>query len=295
MMEEGIGEGLLGGNVVSMRKSGEEAAGMAMDIINGKNSGEIGVVGDSPNIYCVDELVMKAYGLDMKVLPEGTKIVNYQPPFFQRNKEVLVPGGILIGMLLVVVLVSLIDNLRRRRLYRELEEARGIMENASNHDFLTGIPNRSKLMTDLEELIRNGTPCTIFMIDIDEFKKINDTYGHAAGDDALRELAARMKMLHSQILMPYRYAGDEFIIIIQSIQSKIVDKTAMQCKELFSQPFSLAGEFRRVGGSIGIASFPKDASTLEELIECADSAMYTVKKSGKNRFAYYEGGKSEEK
>jgi len=133
------------------------------------------------------------------------------------------------------------------------------------------------------------------MIDIDEFKKINDTYGHAAGDDALRELAARMKMLHSQILMPYRYAGDEFIIIIQSIQSKIVDKTAMQCKELFSKPFSLAGEFRRVGGSIGIASFPKDASTLEELIECADSAMYTVKKSGKNRFAYYEGGKSEEK
>ena len=147
----------------------------------------------------------------------------------------------------------------------------------------------------LEELIRNGTPCTIFMIDIDEFKKINDTYGHAAGDDALRELAARMKMLHSQILMPYRYAGDEFIIIIQSIQSKIVDKTAMQCKELFFKPFSLAGEFRRVGGSIGIASFPKDASTLEELIECADSAMYTVKKSGKNRFAYYEGGKSEEK
>lgn len=207
----------------------------------------------------------------------------------------LVPGGILIGMLLVVVLVSLIDNLRRRRLYRELEEARGIMENASNHDFLTGIPNRSKLMSDLEELIRNDTPCTIFMIDIDEFKKINDTYGHAAGDDALRELAARMKMLHSQILMPYRYAGDEFIIIIQSIQSKIVDKTAMQCKELFSQPFSLAGELRRVGGSIGIASFPKDASTLEKLIECADSAMYTVKKSGKNRFAYYEGGKSEEK
>lgn len=295
MMEEGIGEGLLGGNVVSMRKSGEEAAGMAMDIINGKNSGEIGVVGDSPNIYCVDELVMKAYGLDMKMLPEGTKIVNYRQPFFQRNKEVLIPGGILIGMLLVVVLVSLIDNLRRRRLYRELEEARGIMENVSNHDFLTGIPNRSKLMTDLEELIRNGTPCTIFMIDIDEFKKINDTYGHAAGDDALRELAARMKMLHSQILMPYRYAGDEFIIIIQSIQSKIVDKTAMQCKELFSKPFSLAGEFRRVGGSIGIASFPKDASTLEELIECADSAMYTVKKSGKNRFAYYEGGKSEEK
>ena len=295
MTEEGIGEGILGGNVVSLRKAGEEAASMALDIINGKDSGEIGIVGESSNIYCVDELIMKKYNLDMKVLPEGTQIINYQAPFFQRNREVLVPGIILIGMLFAVVLVSVIDNLRRRRLYRELEEARGIMEDASNHDFLTGIPNRSKLMTDLEELIQNQTPCTIFMIDIDEFKKINDTYGHAAGDDALRELAARMRMLHSQILIPYRYAGDEFIIIVKSIQSKIVEKTAMQCKELFSRPFSLAGELRRVGGSIGIASFPKDATSLEELIECADSAMYTVKKSGKNRFAYYEGEKSEEK
>ena len=295
MTEEGIGEGILGGNVVSLRKAGEEAASMALDIINGKDSGEIGIVGESSNIYCVDELIMKKYNLDMKVLPEGTQIINYQAPFFQRNREVLVPGIILIGMLFAVVLVSVIDNLRRRRLYRELEEARGIMEDASNHDFLTGIPNRSKLMTDLEELIQNQTPCTIFMIDIDEFKKINDTYGHAAGDDALRELAARMRMLHSQILIPYRYAGDEFIIIVKSIQSKIVEKKAMQCKELFSRPFSLAGELRRVGGSIGIASFPKDATSLEELIECADSAMYTVKKSGKNRFAYYEGEKSEEK
>lgn len=288
MVEAGIGEGILGGNVVSMYKSGEIAAGIAMDIINGKNSGDIGVIIDSPNIYCVDQLIMEKYGLEMALIPEETEIVNYQASFLERNREAVLPGSILIGALLIIILICVIDNFRRRRLFRELDEVKGIMESASQHDFLTGIPNRSKFMEDLEKVIEEKIPCTIMMIDIDEFKKINDTYGHTAGDEALKEVAARLKALQSQILTPYRFAGDEFIIIIKSKQHKIVEKTAYQCKELFSKPFILAGEPRKVCGSIGISSYPKDAEGLEQLIECADSAMYKVKKSGKNNFAYYE-------
>ena len=71
-------------------------------------------------------------------------------------------------------------------------------------------------------IIGEQMPCTIMMIDIDEFKKINDTYGHTAGDEALKEVAARLKGLQSQILTPYRFAGDEFILIIKSKQNKIV-------------------------------------------------------------------------
>ena len=143
-------------------------------------------------------------------------------------------------------------------------------------------------MEDLESTIAEKIPCTIMMIDIDEFKKINDTYGHTAGDIALKEVAARLKKLESQILTPYRFAGDEFIIIIKSAQSKIVDKTAFQCKELFGIPFIFGGGERKVYGSIGIASYPKDAEDAEHLIICADHAMYRIKRSGKNNFAYYE-------
>ncbi len=288
MVEAGIGEGILGGNVVSMYKSGEIAAGIAMDIINGRESGEIGVVIDSPNVYCVDQLVMEKFGLDMKLIPEDTEIINYQPSFWERNREAMLPGGILVTALLIIILICVIDNFRRRRLYRELDEVKGIMESASQHDFLTGIGNRSKFMEDLSETIQEENPCTIMMIDIDEFKKINDTYGHNAGDEALKEVAARLKTMQSQILTPYRFAGDEFILIIKSKQNKIVEKTAYQCRNLFSKPFILAGEPRKVYGSIGIASYPKDAQELERLIECADSAMYKVKKSGKNNFAFYE-------
>ena len=294
MVDGGIGEGILGGNVVSMYKSGEIAAGIAMDIINGKETQKIGVVVDSPNIYCVDQQIMEKYELDMDLIPEETEIVNYKPSFWKRNKEVLIPGSILIAALLVIILICLIDNLRRRRLFRELDEVKGIMESASQHDFLTGIPNRSKFMVDLEKIIGEQIPCTIMMIDIDEFKKINDTYGHTAGDEALKEVASRLKALQSQILTPYRFAGDEFILIIKSKQNKIVEKTAYQCRELFGKPFVLAGEQRKVCGSIGIASYPKDADNLETLIECADKAMYKVKKSGKNNFAFYEPTINEE-
>lgn len=288
MVEGGIGEGLLGGNIVSMHKSGEIAADIAMRIINGAYSGDIGVVRESPNVYCIDEKVMIQFGLDMELLPEGTTILNHQPSFWERNREVLVPGGILIGVMIVVIAWVVFDNVKQRRLMDELEEARKVMETASQHDFLTGIGNRSKFMEDLEGLIAQRQPCTLFMMDIDDFKHINDNYGHAAGDDALRQLAERLKDMRSQILTPYRYAGDEFIMILKGTQGKIVEKTAFSCRHLFVKPFRLAGVERNVCGSIGIASYPKDAESIEQLIVCADTAMYQVKKSGKNNYAFYD-------
>ena len=286
MVEGGIGEGLLGGNVVSMYKSGEIAANIAVSIAGGRDSGQINVM-DSPNIYCVDQLVMNKFGLDMSLLPEETQIINEQKNFFERNQEAMVPSAMLIIFLIIVILWVCIDNFRSRRLMKELEEAREIMESASQHDFLTGIPNRSKFMEDLETTIASGKPCTIMMIDIDDFKHINDNYGHTAGDDALRELAHRLKQMQSQILTPYRFAGDEFILLIRSEQKKIVEKTAYECRNLFSKSFVLAGTEMKVCGSIGISSYPRDAQDAEQLIINADDAMYEVKKSGKNNFAFY--------
>ena len=286
MVEGGIGEGLLGGNVVSMYKMGETAANMALSIANGRKSEQIHVM-ESPNVYCVDQLIMEKFGLDMSLLPEGTQIVNKQRNFFERNREAVVPGVLLFALLMIVTIWISIDNFKRRKLMKELETARGIMETASQHDFLTGIPNRSKFMEDLETTIAAGTPCTVVMIDIDDFKHINDSYGHTAGDDALRQVAQRLKQMQSQIMTPYRFAGDEFILLIKSEQKKIVEKTAYDCRNLFSKSFNLAGMEKKVYGSIGISSYPKDADNAEQLIINADDAMYEVKKSGKNNFAFY--------
>lgn len=292
MVDGGIGTGLLGGNVVSMRKSGEIAAKMAMDVMNGMSVDTFELVTDSAQTYCADALVMEKFGISMSVLPEGTEIINKKSNFFERNREAMVPGICLILILGAVVAWAMIDNFKRRHLMVELEDARKIMESASQHDFLTGIPNRSKFMDDIERLIGEKKPCTVIMLDIDDFKKINDTLGHTAGDEALKQVASRMRDIDSQLLTPYRFAGDEFILILQSNQFKLVEKIAYQCRQVFTSPFILDGKPAKVCGSIGIASYPKDAEDVENLIICADEAMYQVKKNGKNDFAFYNAQKS---
>lgn len=295
MVEGGIGEGLLGGNVVSMYKSGELAAQIAMDIIKGKDIGEIDVVKDSPNIYCLDEQVMKKYGIDLSLIPEGATIINHETSFMERHVEVIVPACLLILMMLFIIVWGAFDIYRRRKLMTELEKARAIMESASQHDFLTGLPNRSKFMEDLRRLIEEKRPCTVIMLDIDDFKKINDTYGHTAGDAALQQVAGRLQNMQSQIFTAYRFAGDEFIAILESNQGRIVQKTAAQCSQIFWKKFHLSDEKMHLYGSIGVASYPKDTEDLEQLIICADDAMYQVKKNGKNAYAFYDKTKGDGK
>lgn len=295
MVEGGIGEGLLGGNVVSMYKSGEIAAQIAMDIIAGDAVDEMGMVMDSPNVYCVDAAVMEKFGISLSVLPRDAVVLNKKESFWERNDEVLLPGGILIVALIVIIVLVSSDNLKRQRLMKQLEAARKLTEQASQHDFLTGIPNRSKFMADLSELVSSKTPCTVIMIDIDDFKRINDVMGHTAGDEALQQVAGRLRDMESQILTPYRFAGDEFILILQSSQMKIVEKTGEQCRQVFMKPFMLGGKETKVYGSIGIATYPKDTEDMEQLIIYADDAMYHVKKNGKNDFAIYDRERDQKK
>lgn len=288
MVEAGVGEGLLGGNMVSMYKSGELAAELALKMIDGLMGDEVELVMDSPNVYCVDAAVMEKYNISMSVLPKDTLIINYRDPFMERYKEVLIPGVILVLMLIGVIGWVGINNHRRRKLMAELEDSRKIMETASQHDFLTGLPNRRKFMSDLTVLIESKIPCTVIMLDIDDFKTINDVLGHTAGDEALQQVAGRMKEIGTELMTSYRFAGDEFIAILRSEQSKIIEKTAYQFRQIFAKPFKLTGNTHKICGSIGIASYPKDADDLEQLIVCADDAMYQVKKNGKNDFAIYK-------
>ncbi|MDE6129693.1 MAG: GGDEF domain-containing protein, partial [Lachnospiraceae bacterium] len=230
MVEGGIGYGVLGGNIVSMEQSGKIAAEIAVDIISGRRDmQDVSVIVDSPNIYCIDESVMLKFGIKASALPDETVFVNHEPTFFERNHEILVPVLIILVALVIICTWACVDNIKKRKLTSELEEARSYLEDASNHDFLTGLPNRSKFMHDLTEAATAKQPCTVIMLDIDNFKHINDTYGHSIGDEALKAVASRLKALRTQLLTAYRFAGDEYIVILKSDNVKIVDTAANQC------------------------------------------------------------------
>ena len=270
-----------------MFKSGEEAAQLAMDMIRGGEAG-IGKVLESPNVYCVDANVMEQFELDMEALPEGTEIINYKPTFWERNQEAIVPAGILTLILVSVIGIFYYDNVRRRKLMGELEEARKIMESASQHDFLTGLPNRSKFMDDLEAAIEAKMPCTVMMIDIDDFKGINDTYGHLAGDKVIIDIAHVLTNYTQNRGFVGRIGGDEFLVYMPNILD-----TTLACETAENYVNELRALYPKADGkpkvtlSIGIAATDTSIS-YTDFVENADKAVYQAKLNGKDGYVLYD-------
>lgn len=288
MVDIGIGEGVTAGYVSSMENSGIYVARMAKAIMEGSSIDEMELVVDDANGYLVDEQRLNSYGISSKVISKNAQIIHPDISFYERNKQVLVPSILLILSLNLVVVVFWRDRIKTKKILMELEENKIVLKRASQHDFLTGLSNRSKFMNDINELIQDGRACSVIMLDIDNFKSINDTYGHSVGDEALIQVSSRLKEMQSPILKAYRYAGDEFILILQSNQDMMMKKTAHACRQVFSKSFKVNGQYMDIGGSMGIASFPGDAEDVETLVTCADNAMYAVKKNGKNDFAFYQ-------
>lgn len=160
-------------------------------------------------------------------------------------------------------------------------------------DSLTGLPNRDLCHNRLEHILmrakRSQSLAAILFIDLDDFKAVNDTYGHNAGDSVLKETAARMsKRLRSDDTLA-RISGDEFIMILESLSNpKSVSSLAEELIAAIKPAFIIDGHEVYIGLSIGIAIYPSDAKTSDELINNADAAMYHAKGAGKNTFRFFK-------
>jgi len=155
---------------------------------------------------------------------------------------------------------------------------------------LTGLPNRRGYGERLEEALgrarRNRQPVALMFLDVDHFKQVNDTLGHAAGDAVLHEFAQRVKASVRFTDTVSRLAGDEFTVILEGIKS--ADEAALVAGKIlnaFAAPFTLEQGERRVSTSIGVAYAANAALTIAELGEAADQALYAAKEQGRGRFA----------
>jgi len=174
-------------------------------------------------------------------------------------------------------------------LLRERErEAR----HCAHHDSLTGLPNRALLLDRLQQAItaspRNGCSLALLFIDLDDFKHINDSLGHQAGDEALRIVAARLTGCVRRSDTVARLGGDEFVIALSSAQAGEQAATiARKVMQALEQPIEVQGRSLRSGASIGIAVYPTDGDTPGALMQAADAAMYHAKSQGKNNHQFH--------
>lgn len=286
MDEAWMGKGTAGGSVVCLYLSGADAAKTALSAIKGGIPQE--KLLPSPNEINLDESVLREYNVDLSRIPEEAHIFNHQPSFWERNSSAI-KGAVFPCLLLLVLIAGFVyENHRRKKTLLQMEEMNQRLMESSQHDFLTQLPNRSKFTQDITNCVNAKIPCTVFMLDIDDFKSINDTMGHSAGDEVLQEISRRLKELESGSFNAYRFAGDEFTIIFRHTERSVVQVAAAKCRSVFEEPMEVRGQKRKVTGSIGVASYPRDAQDAEQLVVCADKAMYRVKKGGKNDFSIYE-------
>ena len=173
---------------------------------------------------------------------------------------------------------------------RKKAEAR--VEHLGFYDALTELPNRrlfnDRINVALAQARRSGKMVAVLNLDLDNFKVINDTLGHAAGDRLLQEAADRLSTCVRAYDTVARQGGDEFMILVPAIERvDEADKIAQRIMAAFQEPFYVAGRKLHVSTSIGISVYPEDGDGPEPLIRNADAAMYRVKESGRNAYQFH--------
>ncbi|MFP4251757.1 MAG: EAL domain-containing protein, partial [Guyparkeria sp.] len=158
------------------------------------------------------------------------------------------------------------------------------------HDPLTGLANRRQLENDLREVLDASGHAAVFYIDIDRFKQVNDSFGHAAGDDMLRQLARRMEDAVPEGGKLARFSGDEFVMLSQVDSVEKADDQARSLLERIDQPISLEGVDVALTATVGIAIGPEDGGDAPTLLRHAHSALHESKRSGRNTHTVYSPG-----
>lgn len=186
--------------------------------------------------------------------------------------------------------VELAQMVRRRT--RALKAANRSLERQATHDNLTGLGNRVLLEHDLNQAIehvrRTGGQFAVLLLDLDDFKSINDSLGHRAGDAMLQEVAQHLNRCIRATDAIYRLGGDEFAIVLNQLgDAQVAGAIARKILVEVAQPHLIQGQEVQLTTSLGIVIYPQDAEDAKSLLSLADVAMYRAKKSGRNQIAFF--------
>ena len=173
-----------------------------------------------------------------------------------------------------------------------IKQSQSQLEHLAHHDSLTNLPNRllfeDRLQHAISQSKRQKRQLAILFLDLDRFKNINDSLGHAMGDELLKEVAKRLQKILRDGDTAARLGGDEFTVLVENLddpsQAAVV---ASKIQESFKTPYKIAGRELHVTTSIGISIYPDDGQTVADLTKNADAAMYQAKEQGRNSYRYY--------
>ena len=191
---------------------------------------------------------------------------------------------IISAFICLIMVVNIIGRIRNNEKRKELEDK-------ADTDLLTGLNNKLATERKIKEYMANNpnSQSMLFILDVDDFKKINDTMGHAFGDEVLRSLGQQLPAIFRATDIIGRVGGDEFMIFLKGVtEADSVRKEAKKVENFFRN--FKAGEYVKYAAtaSIGVAVFPQEGADFESLYKAADQGVYKAKKRGKNQVAFYQ-------
>lgn len=288
------GNTLLHGGAPSLPKDYCDAVN---GLTNGPNIGSCGTSTYTGTRVLVENIETDPKWADLKqfALAHGMRCC-WSEPIISSNGEVLGAFGMYYDHPALPNKEESNDLLSASRLagiVMEREQNQKRIRDLAYFDELTGLSSRTSLYLNIKELIktaaRNNHQFGVLYIDLDNFKNVNDSLGHDVGDLLLKEVARRLKSTCREIDFIARLSGDEFCIVVNEVIDDYgAAHVSQRCLELISSPVELVGRKFTPACSIGIAHYPDNGKNLQTILKAADTALYSAKELGKNRYAFYQ-------
>ncbi len=286
-----------GGKILMVNETFEQLSGYARDSIIGRmnwndfffdrlsNMAEAEEsASHKPHLLIAEGQVSKPVRLNVRRIEQSG---HYIASIFAADRLNVSEGGLDV---LNSELIKMNDELRRELFERKNYE--NVLLHQANHDSLTGLPNRQLLFDRLNQAIayvnRNDTMLALMLVDLDNFKPINDTLGHIAGDAVLKEVAGRLQACLRKYDTVARFGGDEFVLIVNDMPDiHDIVRFADKIFTVFQHPFDVLGKEVSVTASIGLGIYPLQSTSTECLLKMADTAMYQAKNEGGNAYKFF--------
>lgn len=326
----GLNHGIIGGSLQSGRLQGENAAELAIRILKGEDPNRMPIIIPDTSRTVFDYNQIKRFNVSRKILPKDSELINKPFSFYETYTSLV--RGVVTAFIVLIAFVSVllfylhkIQRMKRNlsesheeltQLYEELTASDEVMRQQYDeiteinekirlseeklsylayHDTLTGLPNKLSLYEHAKGILEyEDRKSALLFIDIDNFKYVNDTLGHAFGDRLVAKVSDRLKALMIDKCTLYRLSGDEFVIILKSIDDKKeAEDYASNLLANFLKDFDSLGSNLHVSLSIGISIYPDHGTELEQLLKYADIAMYQVKEAGRKNYMVYDQAMNE--
>ena len=276
----GLGQGILGGKTVDFETEARNAALLVLDILEGTNMNFISLKRNTEGLFYFDNDVIQRFNLDESKLPKDAVIINKKISAIKAYAKILAPCIFLVlslGALLIIAETSRISSSRHAR---KLVESRNEMEYMARHDYLTKLPNRFMTQPKIEAMFGRKKEFYGILLDIDNFKSINDFYTHSFGDEVLRQISARfLKLAEDRVFFISRFGGDEFFVLYSGENFDEDSHDLVRLQGIFSDPVEYKNTKVYVQASMGVAS-SLNCSSPDELIVNADIIFSELKDKG---------------